>query len=53
MLAHLTLVSYLAYGLWALVFIVWPGIVMYRERGQPRHRGETPRDDILRPSYSH
>lgn len=52
MLEHLTTVSFVAYGLWALIFIVWPGIVMFRERGQPRLRVETPRDDqLLRPSH--
>lgn len=51
MLEHLTAVSFVAYGLWALIFIVWPGIVMYRERGQPRLRIETPRDELLRPTH--
>ena len=51
MLEHLTTVSFVAYGLWALIFIVWPGVVMYRERGQPRQRVEAPRDELLRPSH--
>ncbi len=54
MLAHLTTVSFVAYGAWALIFVVWPLIVVFRERGQHRPRAvEQPRDESLRPLHSH
>jgi hypothetical protein len=54
MLEHLAAVSYVAFGLWGLIFVVWPLIVVFRERGRPRPRPvEQPHDESLLPLHSH